>query len=69
MTSIPSAADQSAPDDPASRARTALSRPLNKRRVFGLAIWLAAFVGMLFVLGLPTDPVYAFIWLWALTIA
>jgi hypothetical protein len=35
----------------------------------GMSIWLAAFLVGLFAIGLPTDPVYAFCWLWAATIA
>jgi hypothetical protein len=68
MTLTPSAANHAASDEPASGTRAAHA-VINKRRVAAMAIWVAAFIGMLFVLGLPTDPVYAFIWLWALTIA
>jgi PAP2 superfamily len=69
MTLTPSAADHAAPDEPASSTRAAQTGLGTKRRIIAMTIWAAAFVGLLFVLGLPTDPVYAFIWLWALTIA
>jgi hypothetical protein len=70
MTLTPSAADQAAPDDPASSTRAAQTGlGTKRRRIIAMTIWSAAFVGLLFVLGLPTDPVYAFVWLWALTIA
>ena len=42
---------------------------LTRRRAIGMAVWLAAFLVGLFNVGLPTDPVYAFCWLWAATIA
>lgn len=70
MTLTPSAADRAAPDEPASSTRAAhAGLGTTPRRIIALTIWLAAFVGMLFVLGLPTDPVYDFIWLWTITIA
>ena len=70
MTLTPSAADHAAPDDPASSTRAAQTGlGTKRRRIIAMTIWSAAFVGLLFVLGLPTDPVYAFVWLWALTIA
>jgi hypothetical protein len=66
----PSAADHAAPDDPASTTRAAhTGLGTKRRRIIAMTIWVAAFVGMLFVLGLPTDPVYAFVWLWTITIA
>ncbi|MFG1950100.1 phosphatase PAP2 family protein [Micromonospora sp. NPDC048830] len=34
-----------------------------------VGIWTAAFGAGWFLIGLPTDPLYAFFWLWALTIA
>jgi len=70
MTLTPSAADHAAPDDPACTTRAAhTGLGTKRRRIIAMIIWVAAFVGMLFVLGLPTDPVYAFVWLWAITIA
>lgn len=70
MTLTPSAADHAAPDDPASTTRAAhTGLGTKRRRIIAMTIWVAAFVGMLFVLGLPTDPVYAFVWLWTITIA
>lgn len=40
-----------------------------RRRVIGMSIWSAAFVAGWLVIGLPTDPVYAFLWIWTGTIA
>ncbi|WP_240956595.1 phosphatase PAP2 family protein [Micromonospora sp. HNM0581] len=34
-----------------------------------MATWTAAFVAGWMIIGLPTDPLYAFFWLWALTVA
>lgn len=34
-----------------------------------MAIWMAAFTGGWLSIGLPTDPAYAFLWLWTATIA
>jgi len=70
MTLTPSVRDDT-DTPPASTTRAARVGRLwrqHRRRIIGLAIWSGAFVGMLFLLGLPTDPVYAFCWLWALTI-
>jgi hypothetical protein len=70
MTLTPSAADHAATDDPAPSTRAAhTGLGTKRRRIIAMTIWSAAFVGVLFILGLPTDPVYAFVWLWALTIA
>jgi len=69
MTLTPSTADLAAPDDPASTLPTGDSRPHRARRIIAMTVWLGAFVGMTFLLGLPTDPVYAFVWLWTATIA
>jgi hypothetical protein len=44
-------------------------RALARRRVVGLAIWGAAFLAGWLVIGLPTEPVYLFGWLWTATIA
>ncbi|WP_433282016.1 phosphatase PAP2 family protein [Micromonospora sp. CA-244673] len=40
-----------------------------RRRVVAMAIWGIAFVAAWFAIGLPTDPAYAFLWIWAGTIA
>ncbi|WP_412542417.1 phosphatase PAP2 family protein [Longispora sp. K20-0274] len=40
-----------------------------RRRIIGMGVWTAAFVVGWLVIGLPTDPIYAFGWLWAATIA
>src|SRR5690349_13114851 len=43
--------------------------PGGRRRVVAMAIWVAGFAVCMKVIGLPTDPVYAFACLWAATIA
>ncbi|WP_422774272.1 phosphatase PAP2 family protein [Plantactinospora sp. WMMC1484] len=40
-----------------------------RRRVVAMSIWTVAFVAAWLLIGLPTDPLYAFAWLWAATIA
>lgn len=40
-----------------------------RRRVVALSAWLVAFIVGWVVIGLPTDPLYAFAWIWAATIA
>ncbi|MPZ29129.1 MAG: phosphatase PAP2 family protein [Micromonosporaceae bacterium] len=40
-----------------------------RRRLIGLSIWAAGFVAGWVTIGLPTEPVYLFGWLWAATIA
>ncbi|PZV90798.1 PAP2 superfamily protein [Micromonospora phaseoli] len=40
-----------------------------RRRVIAMSVWGVAFVAGWLVIGLPTDPVYAFFWIWAGTIA
>jgi hypothetical protein len=42
---------------------------LVRRRLVGMALWGAAFTAGWLSIGLPTDPVYAFLWLWTATIA
>lgn len=34
-----------------------------------MTIWAGAFVAAWLLIGLPTDPLYAFFWLWAVTVA
>src|SRR5215475_5557708 len=68
MTLTPSAADHAVPEAPASPPG-ASGRSVILRRSIAMTVWGGAFVGLLFVEGLPTDPVYAFVWLWTLTIA
>ncbi|MFU8853828.1 phosphatase PAP2 family protein [Micromonospora sp. SL1-18] len=57
--------------DPQPPARTgAPSSPDGgRRRVLAMTIWGVAFVAAWFGIGLPTDPAYAFFWIWAATIA
>jgi hypothetical protein len=49
-----------ATDDPVASSR---------RRVVAMALWGAAFLAAWLLIGLPTDPAYAFFWLWAATFA
>ncbi len=37
--------------------------------MIGMSIWAAAFVAFWLTIGLPTDPLYAFVWIWAAIIA
>jgi hypothetical protein len=45
------------------------TRRLDISRGQAVAIWAALFLGAFLAFGLPTDPGYAFIWLWALAVA
>jgi membrane-associated phospholipid phosphatase len=58
---------------PVSTASRALQPPagtrLLRRRVIALGVWGAAFLVGWVVIGLPTDPVYAFVWMWAAIVA
>ncbi len=40
-----------------------------RRRVIGMSIWSVLFLAGWLTIGIPTDPVEAFIWIWAATIA
>jgi membrane-associated phospholipid phosphatase len=66
--SAPAAAG-GAPATPADGPGKIPVHRLTRRRAVGMGIWLAAFLTGLFNIGLPTDPVYAFCWLWSATIA
>ncbi|MCW3840882.1 phosphatase PAP2 family protein [Micromonospora yasonensis] len=57
--------------DPQPPARTGAtpSPDGGRRRVVAMAIWGVAFVAAWLAIGLPTDPAYAFVWIWAGTIA
>ncbi len=72
-TETPAGDDTTEPtavEDLAAAAPTAPpARRFTRRRVVGMAIWTVAFLVGLFAVGLPTDPIYAFGWLWAATIA
>ncbi|WP_033774903.1 phosphatase PAP2 family protein [Salinispora pacifica] len=61
----------SAPIDPQQPVRT--DPPVvadgGRRRVIMMSVWAGAFVLGWLVIGLPTDPAYAFVWIWAATIA
>ncbi|MEV1286262.1 phosphatase PAP2 family protein [Micromonospora sp. NPDC049679] len=43
--------------------------PPRHRRLVAMSIWGVAFVAGWLGIGLPTDPLYAFVWLWTATIA
>lgn len=57
---------QDSPTDPAPPAVPAAG---HRRRVVAMLIWTIAFLAAWLVIGLPTDPLYAFVWLWTATIA
>ncbi|MBO4210349.1 phosphatase PAP2 family protein [Micromonospora echinofusca] len=40
-----------------------------RRRLVAMSVWSVAFVAGWLLIGLPTDPLYAFAWLWTATIA
>ncbi|WP_320069665.1 phosphatase PAP2 family protein [Micromonospora sp. RTGN7] len=40
-----------------------------RRRVVAMSLWAVAFVACWLGIGLPTDPAYAFLWIWLATIA
>ncbi|MBM7083929.1 phosphatase PAP2 family protein [Micromonospora sp. SCSIO 07396] len=40
-----------------------------RRRVTAMSVWGVAFVVTWLAIGLPTDPAYAFLWIWAGTVA
>lgn len=39
-----------------------------RRRIVAMSIWSVAFIAGWLLIGLPTDPIYAFVWLWTATI-
>lgn len=49
------------PGPPASGGR--------RRRAIAMSLWAVTFIAAWLAIGLPTDPLYAFLWLWAATIA
>ena len=56
--------DADAPVEPAPPARS------GRRRLVAMSIWLVAFCAWFLLVGLPgTDPIQAFAWLWAATVA
>jgi hypothetical protein len=42
---------------------------LRRRRAIGASIWVLVFIAGWLTIGIPTDPVEAFLWIWAATIA
>lgn len=44
-------------------------RQRKSRRIIGMSIWAVGFIVFWLTVGLPTDPLYAFLWIWAATIA
>ena len=58
------------PDAPGAPERPpAPPAQVRRRRIVAMSLWSVAFVAGWLVIGLPTDPVYAFGWLWTGTIA
>jgi hypothetical protein len=65
MTAVVSS-DAPAPGEPTPGP----ARPANRRRVVAMSAWAVAFAGWWVLIGLPaTDPIQAFVWLWAATVA
>lgn len=60
MTEGPPARNEVAPAEPPARSR---------RRIRALVVWAVLFTAAVAAFGVPTDPAYAFLWLWALTVA
>ncbi|MEV7229148.1 phosphatase PAP2 family protein [Polymorphospora sp. NPDC051019] len=58
----PSPEPPAAPDPP-------VRDPSRRRRLIAMTVWSVAFVAGWLLIGLPTDPLYAFVWLWTATIA
>ncbi|SCL69238.1 PAP2 superfamily protein [Micromonospora peucetia] len=54
---------------PPARTEPPASPDGGRRRVVAMTVWGVAFVVGWFGIGLPTDPAYAFLWIWAGTIA
>lgn len=74
MTStLPGGAAEAAADDtrtdpdPATPPRPPAD--VHRRRIIAMSVWSAAFAVAWLLIGLPTDPLYAFVWLWTATIA
>ncbi|MGW4467130.1 phosphatase PAP2 family protein [Micromonospora sp. NPDC004704] len=57
------------PGSPAGSAPERTAAELRLRRAGAMAVWIVAFVAGWLLIGLPTDPLYAFFWLWAATVA
>jgi hypothetical protein len=57
------------PDTPPDPPPDPSAAAIRRRRLLGLLIWAAGFVAAWLLIGLPTDPLYAFAWLWTATIA
>ena len=59
----------SAPTIAPATGQPAPEPPRVRRRVIAMSIWAVAFVAGWVTIGLPTEPVYLFGWLWTATIA
>jgi hypothetical protein len=57
------------PGDPPDAADRRQRVRRARRRVIGLSVWATGFVAGWVTIGLPTEPVYLFGWLWTATIA
>jgi hypothetical protein len=56
-------------EPPAESAAGPTAAQLRRRRIRAMTIYAVAFVLGWLLIGLPTDPTYAFFWLWAATVA
>jgi PAP2 superfamily len=63
VTAKPPGHEAPAPQTPPPHANLA------RRRIAAMSVWMVAFLIGWLVIGLPTDPLYAFAWLWTVTIA
>lgn len=61
LRTVPDPAPAPSPGPPSTNPR--------RRRLVAMTLWTVAFVAAWLLIGLPTDPVYAFVWLWTATIA
>ncbi len=64
--SPPKPTDQSSAHDADGLGQEPTSR---RQRLVAVSCWAALFIAAVLSWGLPTDPVYAFMWLWALAVA
>ncbi|WP_189048456.1 phosphatase PAP2 family protein [Micromonospora sonchi] len=54
---------------PAAPTEPPVSSDGGRRRLIAMSLWSVAFVAGWLGIGLPTDPIYAFVWIWAGTVA
>jgi membrane-associated phospholipid phosphatase len=58
-----------APGAPPPDTPPPLSEAGRRRRLIAMLVWAVLFIAGWLLIGLPTDPLYAFAWLWTATIA